>query len=391
MTVVRVRDIAEQIRGVTFSKGEASAVREAGYIPVLTASNITDDGLQLKSLLYVPESKVAIRQRLRQGDLVVTASSGSLSVVGRAALVTAPLDAAFGAFCKVLRPNQHVEPRFLAHFFRTPSYRARVSRLAAGANINNLRNEDLDDLVVPLPPLPEQRRIADILDRADDLRAKRRRALALLDLFVESLYVAMFSSGAIGSATAVTRKLSAVAKIKSGSTPNRKHAEFFGGGIPWVKTTEVHGDLILATEESVSVEGQKAARLQLFPVGSIVIAMYGQGKTRGQSAILGIDAAVNQACAVILPSEHFVVEFMGQQIRLSYERLRAKAQGGNQANLNLGLVGDLDVLVPSIEDQRDFVQQAKLVDELRINQTLELARLDELFASLQHRAFQGEL
>ena len=289
----------------------------------------------------------------------------------------------------IIPDETRLDGQYLWHWLE--SAQRSLAAKGRGATFLQVSKADIADLDIPLPSHPEQRRIADILDRADDLRAKRRRALALLDLFVESLYVAMFSSGAIGSATAVTRKLSTVAKIKSGSTPNRKHAEFFGGGIPWVKTTEVHGDLILATEESVSVEGQKAARLQLFPVGSIVIAMYGQGKTRGQSAILGIDAAVNQACAVILSSEHFVVEFMGQQIRLSYERLRAKAQGGNQANLNLGLVGDLDVLVPSIEDQRDFVQQAKLVDELRINQTLELARLDELFASLQHRAFQGEL
>src|SRR5262249_42471410 len=98
----------------------------------------------------------------------------------------------FGAFCKVLRPNSRVHPSFFAHFFKTRYYRQRVSALAAGANINNLRNEHLDEMEIPLPPLPEQGRIAAILDQAEALRAKRRHALAQLNGLTQSLMLDMF-------------------------------------------------------------------------------------------------------------------------------------------------------------------------------------------------------
>ncbi|MBK6865073.1 MAG: restriction endonuclease subunit S [Ideonella sp.] len=89
-------------------------------------------------------------------------------------------------------PNDKVDAGYLAQFFKTPSYRRTISSLAAGANINNLKSEHLDDLLIPLPPFPEQRRIAAILDQADALRAKRREALAQLDSLTQSIFIEMF-------------------------------------------------------------------------------------------------------------------------------------------------------------------------------------------------------
>jgi type I restriction enzyme S subunit len=91
----------------------------------------------------------------------------------------------------VLRPNPDVDPTYFAHFFKTRDYRQRVSALAAGININNLRNEHLDDMQIRLPPLSEQRRIAEVLDGAEALRAKRRSALAQLDSLIHAIFLDM--------------------------------------------------------------------------------------------------------------------------------------------------------------------------------------------------------
>ena len=140
----------------------------------------------------MPKARVSDQQMLRQGDVLIATSSGSLDVVGKAAPVASDLGMAFGAFCKVLRPRTAIEPRYFAHYFRTTEYRRLVSALAGGVNINNLRKEHLDNLLLPVPDWREQRRIAGILDKADAIRRKRREAIALTDELLRSAFLEMF-------------------------------------------------------------------------------------------------------------------------------------------------------------------------------------------------------
>jgi type I restriction enzyme S subunit len=190
--VVRVSEVAEQVRGVSYDKEDASTTALPGYLPVLRAGNITDEGLSFDDLVFVPGERISSKQKIRRNDVVIAASSGSLDVVGKAARALTDYEGGFGAFCKVLRPGRDVDPGYFAHFFRTPANRRRVSALAAGININNLRNEHLDTMEIPLPPLPDQWRIAEILDKADALRAKRRAALAQLDTLTQSIFLDLF-------------------------------------------------------------------------------------------------------------------------------------------------------------------------------------------------------
>ena len=192
MRVTTVGDVSEQVRGVSYAKSEASDVLQPGYSPILRANNICENGLLLDDLVFVPDAKISQKQRIAPNDVIVAASSGSLSVVGKTAQAREGFEGGFGAFCKVLRPRPAVDPHYFGHYFRTSLYRHVISRLAAGANINNLRNEHLDNLSIPLPPLAEQQRIAAILDAADALRAKRREALAQLDTLLQSTFLDMF-------------------------------------------------------------------------------------------------------------------------------------------------------------------------------------------------------
>ena len=129
---------------------------------------------------------------LRKGDIVVATSSGSLDVVGKAASVEHDIQASFGAFCKVVRPGESADSHYLANYFKTAKYRSIISSLAAGANINNLRNEHINSLEIPLPPLAEQKRIAAILDKADAIRRKLQQSLRLSDDFLRSVFLDMF-------------------------------------------------------------------------------------------------------------------------------------------------------------------------------------------------------
>ena len=191
--IVKIGNISTQIRGVSYSKSDVIANMQDGYLPVLRANNIQEQGLVLDDFVYVPESKISEKQRILAGDVIIAASSGSISLVGKAASAKEDINAGFGAFCKILRPNTElVDPRYFANYFQTQKYRQIISNLAAGANINNLKNEHLDDLKIPLPPLAEQRRIASILDQADELRQKRQQAIEKLDQLLQATFIDMF-------------------------------------------------------------------------------------------------------------------------------------------------------------------------------------------------------
>jgi type I restriction enzyme, S subunit len=116
--LTRVADLCEQIRGVSFGGDDAVSASQPGYLPVLRANNITESGLIFDDLTFVPMERISAKQLVRKGDVVIAASSGSLSVVGKAAPVLTEITAGFGAFCKVLRPNEKVHHAYFAHFSR---------------------------------------------------------------------------------------------------------------------------------------------------------------------------------------------------------------------------------------------------------------------------------
>ena len=249
-------------------------------------------------------------------------------------------------------------------------------------------NEHLDNLLIPLPPLTEQKRIAGILDAADALRAKRREALAQLDALLQSTFLDMFGDPVTNPRGWTVDCVGDVTQMGTGSTPPRNHKHYFGGSIPWVKSTEVNWGTVAATSECLSSDGAKAARLKLYPRGSIVLALYGQGKTRGKCAVLGIDATINQACCVLTPRDPGSTPYLFQFLKYSYYRLRGESRGGNQENLNMRIVRSFPVPIPPLDLQQRYATVAESVERQKTSQRVHLAELDTLFASLQSRAFR---
>ena len=163
------------------------------------------------------------------------------------------------------------------------------------------------------------------------------------------------------------KKLGDYAETTSGSTPSRGNKQYWQPAeIAWVKTGEVAFAPITATEEAISKLALAECSLSLLPPKTILIAMYGQGKTRGQSAILEISATINQACFAILPNETWEPDFLCLWLKSSYQDLRnlSADRGGNQANLSGALLKVLEVPVPSKTEQQHIVTriQAAMIE-----------------------------
>lgn len=150
--------------------------------------------------------------------------------------------------------------------------------------------------------------------------------------------------------------LGEIAHITSGGTPDRSRPDYWGGDVPWVTTGEIQFNTITDTAEKITAAGLQNSSAKLFPPGTLLMAMYGQGKTRGQVAKLSIEAATNQACAAIQLRDKHDVDFYFQYLTSQYEELRELGNAGTQKNLNGGIIKGLDVPVPPYGEQRRIAQ-----------------------------------
>lgn len=150
--------------------------------------------------------------------------------------------------------------------------------------------------------------------------------------------------------------LGEIARITSGGTPDRSEPSYWGGSVPWVTTGEIQFNTITDTVERITEAGLKNSSAKLFPPGTLLMAMYGQGKTRGQVARLGIEASTNQACAAILLNDGHDPDFYFHYLSSQYYSLRELGNAGTQQNLSGGILKGFEALVPPLSEQREIAR-----------------------------------
>ncbi len=391
--VARVADLAEQVRGVSYGKEDASSTPRPGYLPVLRAGNITDEGLRFDDLVFVPAERISAKQRIRRHDVVIAASSGSLDVVGKAAPALADYEGGFGAFCKVLRPGPKVNPDYFAHYFKTQDYRRRVSALAAGVNINNLRNEHLDEMKIPLPPLPEQRRIAEVLDRGEALWAKRRAALAQFDILTQSIFLDMFGNPGSNPKRWPLAKLGdAIFSASDGPHVSPSYAD---SGVPFLSTRHVRaGEITWEDLKFISHEDAEFHWRKCKPERGDIL--YTKGGTTGLAAMVRTDQpfAVWVHVALLKPNPDVVDSNWLEAIlngEFCYRQSQALTHGIANRDLGLTRMVKIRMFLPPLSLQCEFARRIAMVQKLKTTHRASLAEFDALFAALQQRAFRGEL
>jgi type I restriction enzyme S subunit len=359
---VLVGEIAQQVRGVSYDKSQVSNSAAPGLRPVLRAGNIQEGSLLLdKDLVYVPDSCIAHQQLLRPGDIVIAASSGSIDVVGKAAQLSEPWGGSFGAFCKVIRPSsERVNPRYLHHYFQSTGYRRKVSSLAAGANINNLKNEHIDDLLLPLPPLEEQRRIAAILDKASSIqsaaaeRAARTTAALYRSLLMEEL----------SKMDADNVRLGDILEIARGGSPRPIQAFLTNepSGINWIMIgdTVVGKKYITKTAKMIKPEGLSKTRL--VTEGDLLLS---NSMSFGRPYIMKTDGAIHDGWLLLRDSAQnsspdYLYHVLGSP--LCYSQFLRAAAGATVKNLNTAIVSSVEIPLPAFEKQLEVAARLDSIE-----------------------------
>lgn len=370
LQVYKLGDIAEVIRGVTFSSTDGQSIQSEGYSPVLRAGNIQDRLILETDLVWVPQSKISKKQFIKQNDIVMCTSSGSATVVGKCAISETDWEGSFGAFCVGIRPRQiKCVPNYLLHYLHSHAF-TNWSKNSSGANIKNIRKSELEDFPIPLPPLSEQKRIAVILDKADGIRRKRQFAIKLADDFLRATFLYIFGDPVSNPKSWKRSTLGQLIKVKSGnflSATNMRQGNipvYGGNGI-----TGYHDEYMF--EKSLIVIGR---------VGAYCGAVH---KTEKQSWIT--DNALYVAEKSDLISELYL------EWSLKMANLNQYSSQAGQPLISGGRIYPIEINIPPVKLQEKFENLESVITSVKQRFLKLLVDSEKVFSSITQRAFRGEI
>lgn len=388
-------------------------VRLCNYMDVYKNGRITGD------LPFMQASASAAqidRFGLCRGDVLITKDSETPNDIAVPAVVEASAEGVLcGYHLALLRPRSGVDGGFLAWALRSKEVAAQFTVRAQGVTRYGLTTVGLGTVMVPIPENGHQQAIAAFLDREtakiDALVAEQERLLVLLEEKRQAvianavtkgldLTVPMKDSGVewLGQVPAhwSVVRLAYYASIENGSTPNRNDLRYWDeGDIPWVGSGEVNQYIVNEPSEYVTALALDECSLRVVPKGAVLVGLVGQGRTRAMSALLGINAAINQNVAAVIAGERLMPAFLHYSLQAAYEHLRECARGGNQAALNCQIISAFRIAIPPIQEQEliaahlDAARHA--VECLATESRRSISLLNERRAALVSAAVTGKL
>jgi type I restriction enzyme, S subunit len=299
-----------------------------------------------------------------------------------------------GTGCLRLRiGDAPIVPGYLRWFFAHDAVGDWLERNAQGATMPNLNTMILSRLPLRFPPLPEQRRIAAILDKADAIRRKRREAIAITEELLRSTFLEMFGDPVTNPKGWPEHPLSFFGTITTGNTPSRKVPENYGNHIEWIETDNITGssDFLTAAAERLSIRGHAAGRI--VPDGSVLMAcIAGSLSSIGKVAIADRPVAFNQQINAIVPDgENVSLPFLYALLKFGQKRVQAISTGGMKGLVSKGRLTKLMMMMPPVDRQRQFDPLFGHCLTLKGRCATGEAQADVLFHSLVQRAFRGDL
>lgn len=291
----------------------------------------------------------------------------------------------------VIRPGASLDARYALHYLRQPWVRVQGARRMTGSAGQRRVPEDfLAALQIPVPALAEQRRIAAILDKADELRARRREALAKLDTLTQSIFLDMFGDPVRNDRQWPIKRLSEIGSVERGVSKHRPRnaPELLGGPYPFVQTGDVtnSGGYVSRASSTYSEEGLEQSRL--WPAGTLCVTI---AANIAHAGILAMDACFPDSVVGFRTPDASTVEYVRVWLSFLRKTLEDNAPSFAQKNINLDTLRNLPIPMPPPERQSSFAAAMSVLQSQRALLNNSARTLDVVFYSLQHRAFHGDL
>ncbi|MBE9246683.1 restriction endonuclease subunit S [Microcystis aeruginosa LEGE 00239] len=387
--VITLGKLAEKI-----DYGFSASATDVGDGPkFLRITDIQDDHVNWSTVpLCEADKQDTIKYALAEGDIVFARTGAT---TGKSYLIRhCPQNSIFASYLIRVRPSKDVDSGYLSRFFQTSSYWRQINLNTSGTAQGGVNATKLKTLLVPLPPLEEQRKIAAILDKADGVRRKRKEAIRLTEELLRSTFLEMFGDPVTNPKGWETHKLKEFTKrpITYGILKPGPHVS---EGIPMLRIQDIHNGRVTASGiHKVSPELSSEYSRTVLRGGEIVISLVG---TLGLTALIPESlkgANVHRNLGVIdIESEIVLSSFIFHYFKFSgiENFLLKNTKGGVQSLLNLGELREMPVNLPPLSLQQDFESLASNQIALNTNALSAYEQSENLFNSLLQRAFRGEL
>jgi type I restriction enzyme S subunit len=315
-------------------------------------------------------------------------SSGSPAIVGKSAYANANWNGAVGAFCAIIRFKKNMHHRFGAYWFKSVDYLQWRDSKAKGANIQNLRRSELEKILIPLPPLPEQERIVKLLDDADELRKLRGQADKRSAKLIPALFEEMFGDVSKNSQNWQIEKLGQITSIESTLVDprNSKYAE-----LPHIGADRIERDSGKLLEAKTAREDGLVSAKFIFDERDV---LYSKIRPNLRKVALPIGKGLCSADMYpIRPGSKLIREFLWAYLLTDFFTARAVdlSARANMPKLNRVQFESIACPVPPIDLQQEFAFRVSEIRSLESSQSSSRKNLDALFQSMLHRAFEGGL
>lgn len=376
----------EQIRGISYKPNDVSEEAKEGYKVLLRANSIKDNKLILNDLVYVKDELIKEKQFIKCNDILMAASSGSKEIVGKCVQIKNDTEYTFGAFCKLIRCKENINPNYVAYFFRTPYYRATISAVVNGANINNLKNEHIDNLDIPLASKETQNKIVEVLDKAQELIDKRKEQIEALDELVKSRFIEMFGDPVLNTKGWARKKMNDVA-------PTVSYKGDFNENKIWLLNLDMvesdTGNIIMYNYVSKDQIGNSTCT---FDTTNVLYS-----KLRPYLNKVVIPNEIGYATSEMIPlqpikkiiNRYYLTYMLRNKSFVVY--ISEKVSGAKMPRVTMNDFKDFKVPIPPIELQNQFAKFVNQIDKLKLEMKTSLKELEDNFNSLMQKAFKGEL
>ena len=382
MKKVKLGEVCEILNGFAFK----SSLYVNEGIRIIRITNVQKGYIEDSDPKYYPiEYTNSIEKYiLKENDLLMSLTGN----VGRVGLISKTmLPAALNQRVACLRTiDSLISKEYVFQFLNSDLFEQSAIRSSNGVAQKNLSTDWLKKVEITYPSVEQQELITSTLNLIERLICCRKKQNKKFNELVKSRFNEMF--GDFYTTLFPKYKIGEKFELSSGSTPSRDNKLYWDSGtINWVKTTEVINKEITETEEKITKFALENTSLKLFPVNTILIAMYGQGQTRGRSAILKVESTSNQACGAIFPNKIDNPVFIWHQLMLRYSELRELGRGGNQPNLNGQLIKNFELILPPLSLQNEFADFVAQVDKSQLAIQKSLEELETLKKSLMQEYF----
>ena len=297
--------------------------------------------------------------------------------------------------------SEGLNHEYLSQYTKSQKYWDWVERIARTGAQANINSPEYASLLVPLPPLPEQRKIATVLYTVDRAIEKTEEVITQTERLREGVMQDLFSRGVrdyddfqetkygtIPANWEVKPVREIADRIGSGGTPNTGKEEYYGGDIEWVKTDDLNSGLVDSAKTTITAKGLDESAAKLFPEGTVVFAMY--GGALGQNGRLGMEAAMNQACCGIVTNKSEMDSYLlHQQLIHRKKQLTALSAGTNQQNISQSMIEKFEVFVPPLNEQMEMADILTSIERTIEANTNEREQLKRLKRGMMQDLFSG--